>query len=145
MVLAALATILLTAACDTGIGPTATPPSSHGGPVHDQPSLIDALREAGFRVNPVANIQRPFLSGSGNSVQVDGETIEVFEYADENGAKSDAAKIQPNGTVPGTSVTWSATPHFYQKGRIIVIYAGTDQKVLSALESALGKPFATGP
>src|SRR6266536_679448 len=94
MVLAAAAITFLGTACD--VGPPATPPSSHGGPVQDQPSLIDALRAAGLTVNPVANIKQPFLSGSGNTVQIDGEMIQVFEYADENAAKSDAAKIQPN-------------------------------------------------
>src|SRR5438045_6886791 len=120
IVLVAAAITFVGAACDAGS--PATPPASHGGPVQDQPSLIDALRAMGLTVNPVAKIQSPFLSGTGNSVQVDSETIEVFEYSDENAAKSDAAKIQPNGTVPGTPVAWSATPHFYQKGRIIVIY-----------------------
>jgi len=135
--------VIITAACDTG--PSATPPSSHGGPVRDQPSLIDALRASGLTVNPVVKVQQPVLSGTGDTVQVNSETIQVYEYSDAKAAQDDASKVQPNGTVPGVSVTWPGQPHFYRKERIVVIYPGTDQKVLTALEAALGKPFAVGP
>lgn len=141
--LTCLIVVIITAACDTG--PSATPPSSHGGPVRDQPSLIDALRASGLTVNPVVKVQQPVLSGTGDTVQVNSETIQVYEYSDAKAAQDDASKVQPNGTVPGVSVTWPGQPHFYLKERIVVIYPGTDQKVLTALEAALGKPFAVGP
>ncbi len=135
--------LLVAAACDAG--PSSTPPSSHGGPVRDQPSLIDALRASGLSVNPVARLQQPVLSGSGETVQVNRETIQVYEFADGKAAQDEAAKVQPNGTVPGVTVNWPGQPHFYRKERIVVIYPGNDQAVLTALEAALGKPFAVGP
>jgi hypothetical protein len=138
------ALLCLGTACDVG-GQPGSPPTSHGGPVRDQPSLIDALRAAGHTSNPTGFAQQPFLSGSGNTVQVDGETIQVFEYPDEAAARGDAAKIPADANIPGVSVSWPAQPHFYQTGRIIVIYAGTDAKLLASLESTLGKPFAVGP
>ena len=140
-----LIVVLVASACDIGPTATATPPSSHGGPVRDQPSLIDALRASGLTVNPVARVQQPVLSGTGDTVQVNSETIQVYEYSDAKAAQDDASKVQPNGTVPGVSVTWPGQPHFYRKERIVVVYPGTDQKVLTALEAALGKPFAVGP
>lgn len=141
--LTCLTVVLVVAGCDSG--PSSNPPSSHGGPVRDQPSLIDALRASGLSVNPVARVQQPVLSGSGETVQVNSETIQVYEYPDGKAAQDDAAKVQPNGTVPGVSVNWPGPPHFYLKERIIVIYPGNDQTVLTALEGALGKPFAVGP
>ena len=144
--LACLTVVLVAAACDSGPTATpATPPSSHGGPVRNQPSLIDALRASGLSVNPVAKLQQPVLSGSGETVQVNSETIQVYEYPNEKAAQDDAAKVQPNGTVPGVSVNWPGPPHFYRKEGLIVIYPGNDQTVLTALEAALGKPFAVGP
>ena len=144
--LACLTVVLVAAACDSGPSVTpATPPSSHGGPVRDQPSLIDALRASGLTVNPVARVQQPVLSGTGDTVQVNSETIQIYEYPDAKAAQDDAAKVQPNGTVPGVSVTWSGQPHFYLKERIIVVYPGKDQTILTALEAALGKPFAVSP
>lgn len=141
--LACLTVVLVATACDAG--PSSNPPASHGGPVQDQPSLIDALRASGLTVNPVAKVSQQVLSGSGETVQVNSETIQVYEYPDAKAAQDDAANVQPNGTVPGVTVTWPGQPHFYRKERIIVIYPGTNQTVLTALESALGKPFVVGP
>ena len=39
---------------------------------------------------------------------------------------------------------WSATPHFYTLGSLIVLYVGNDAAVSLLLEEALGLPFAEG-
>jgi hypothetical protein len=70
--LTCLLVVIVATACD--VGPSATPPASHGGPVKDQPSLIDALRASGLTVNPVDRVQQPVLSGRGDTVQVNSET-----------------------------------------------------------------------
>jgi hypothetical protein len=95
-------------------------------------------------VNPTGRIRQPFLSVEGESVQVDGGTIQSYEYENEQAAAADAGKIQPDGTIPGTQVTWVADPHFYRTGKLLVIYPGSDQKILDALEANLGEPFAVG-
>ncbi len=38
--------------------------------------------------------------------------------------------------------TWVAPPHFFQEGRVLVLYAGADQTVLAALTELLGPQFA---
>lgn len=123
---------------------SSSPPASHGGPVQDQVSLIDALRADGHKVEPKEVVQQPFFSVPGNTLDVDGQTVQVFDYADEAGAAADAAKIQPDGTVPQTMVNWIGTPHFYRAGRVIVLYVGSDAGVLGALMKAAGAPFAEG-
>ena len=85
------------------------------------------------------------MSVTGEAFQAGNEAIQVFEYADQGAAEKDSAKIHPDGTIDGTNVGWMAQPHFYRAGRIIAIYIGTDQKVLAALDSTIGPPFATGP
>jgi len=141
-------TLVVTSACEPpgppGSAPTATV-VSHGGPVQDQPSLIDALRAAGLTVNPTGTVSQPFLAGSGTVLNVGGEDVQVYEYASSAAAQGDAAKIQPDGSVNGSIISWIAQPHFYNTGKIIVIYPGTNDQILAALEAALGKPFAVGP
>lgn len=45
----------------------------------------------------------------------------------------------------GTSmVTWIDTPHFYEAGRIIVLYLGNDQTILGLLNKVIGAQFAGG-
>jgi hypothetical protein len=57
--------------------------------------------------------------------------------------ESDAVLVDADGGSIGTSmVTWVATPHFYKKGRILVLYIGDNAETLKALESVLGPQFA---
>jgi hypothetical protein len=108
-------------------------------------SLLTALGQAGLTVTQAGAVQQPFLSVPGQAITANGQTIQAFEYPDAAAAARDAAKIQPDGTIPNTSVMWGAQPHFYRADRLLVIYVGTDATVLAALTSALGAPFATGP
>jgi hypothetical protein len=39
-------------------------------------------------------------------------------------------------------VSWMATPHFFKKGRILVLYVGDNTETLGLLESVLGAQFA---
>jgi hypothetical protein len=121
-----------------------TPATSHGGPVVDQVSFIDALRKAGFNVTPGSKMTQPFLSAAGQTLAVNTESVQVYEYPDEAAAASDASKIQPDATIAGTSVMWVAQPHFYRAGKLIVLYVGTNATLLTGLDSVLGKPFAVG-
>jgi hypothetical protein len=121
-----------------------TPATSHGGPVVDQVSFIDALRKAGFNVTPGSAMTQPFLSIGGQTLAVNTESVQVYEYADEAAATRDASKIQPDATIAGTSVMWVAQPHFYRAGKLIVLYVGTNAALLTGLDSVLGKPFAIG-
>ena len=143
--LLSISTLLVSAACDIGTSPTATPAASHGGPAVDQVSLVDALRKEGVTVEPGGPVSQPFLSVDGQFLEVNGQGVQVYEYADESAAKADAAKIQPDASISGVHVNWIDQPHFYQSGKLIVLYIGTDPTVLAALESALGEPFAEGP
>jgi hypothetical protein len=143
--LLSISIILIGAACDSGASPTATPAGSQGGLAVDQASLVEALRDAGATVEIDGQIRQPFLSVQGQVLTVNGQDVQVYEYASESAAKKDAAKIQPDASISGSHINWIDQPHFYQSGKLIVLYIGTDPAVLSALESALGKPFAEGP
>jgi len=84
--------------------------------VVDQVSFIDALRKAGFTVTPGSTMTQPFLSVGGQTLVVNTESVQIYEYADEAAATSDASKIQPDATITGTSVMWVAQPHFIEPG-----------------------------
>ena len=166
-ILVALGSLFLISACggatptpDTGAtslpaagttpetAPKATPattPGTTAGTVTDKAGLISALQSAGITVTSAGKVQQPFLSVPGEAFQAGSEVIQVFEYPGESAASADASKIKPDGTIAGSSVGWMAQPHFYHAGRLIVIYVGTDQRVLAALDSAMGPAFATGP
>lgn len=136
---------LLLTACGTVQGP-----QSHGGPVQDQVSLIDALRSKNMTVDILGTVSQPFLSPqSGTTVRLSGGAVttpadlQLFEYGSASAASADAKQIRPDGSGTATTqISWVAPPHFFLKGRVTVLYVGNDRAVLSLLQSLLGPQFA---
>jgi hypothetical protein len=99
-----------------------------------------------------AEASKPLLIGTGHLLMVNGERVEVYEYATTFLAGTDASRISPDGGTfraglgalggSAASVDWLAPPHFYASGRLIVQYIGTHSDVLAALTQALGRQFA---
>ena len=135
---------LLLSACGTVQGP-----QSHGGPVQDQVSLIDALRKT-VTVDISGTISQPFLNPqSGTAVRLSGgpvttpADVELFEYGSASAASADAKRISPDGSgTANTKISWVAPPHFFLKGRVMALYVGSDSVVLTLLQSPLGPQFA---
>ena len=123
--------------------PDAGPTTSHGGPVEDYVSLVDALREAGAEVEPGETVEQAFFSVRGQIIKVNSADVQVFEYESAEAMEADASQVAPDGGSVGTSmVTWVATPHFYKTGRVLVLYVGDDTAILDLLKSVLGEQFA---
>jgi len=119
------------------------PPVSHGGPVRDHVSLVDTLRAQGLTVEPTGPISQPFFSMPGETLRVNGQDIQVFEFKDSSSTESQAKEISSDGmSVGNTAIQWISPPHFFSTGKIIVLYLGTDQELLKELETALGKQIA---
>jgi hypothetical protein len=135
---------LLLSACGTVQGP-----QSHGGPVQDQVSLIDALRKT-VTVDISGTISQPFLNPqSGTAVRLSGgpvttpADVQLFEYGSALAASADAKRISPDGSgTANTKISWVAPPHFFLKGRVMALYVGSDSAVLTLLQSLLGPQFA---
>lgn len=116
---------------------------SHAGPVRDYASLVDNLRAAGISVEPEGEVDQPFFSVEGMMIKVRGEDVQVFQYADAAAAAAQAALVSPDGSAVGTAkLHWIGPPHFYQRGKLVVLYVGDQGEVLKALEAALGRQFA---
>jgi hypothetical protein len=123
--------------------PDAGPTTSHGGPVEDYISLVDALRAAGAAVEPGDSVEQVFFSVTGQIIKVDGADVQVFEYESAEAMEAEAALVAPDGGSIGTSmVMWVEPPHFFKTGRVLVLYVGEDAAVLNLLESVLGGQFA---
>src|SRR5712692_2798970 len=126
-----------------------TPPQSHGGPVQDQVSLIDALRKS-VTVDISGTVAQPFLHPqSGTTVGLSGTAlaapadVQLFEYASATDAQADAHQIRADGSGTATTIVdWVAPPHFFLKGRVLLIYVGNDSAVVSLLRNLLGAQFA---
>lgn len=121
---------------------------SHGGPVVDHVSFVDALRGCGLTVEIGGAIEQPILSAvTGTLLRLSGggltqpADVQSFEYGDADRATTDAAQIGPDGNPPTMRITWLSSPHFFRAERVIVLYVGVDQAAIDLLTALLGPPF----
>ena len=144
-ILVAAAVIALVAGCGGTAGPASPTATPQGKSVTDDTSLVDALRAAGAKVEMGDEVEQPFFPVPGKVIQINGQGVQVFVFADEAAAQAAAATVPPDGTTFKTMIVdWMAPPHFYQRGRIIALYVGTDAATIQLLTTLLGKQFAGG-
>jgi len=120
--------------------------------VTDYSTLLRYLRDSAASIGEEGEIHQPFFRDvEGRSVTVNESTIQVFEYANAEAMEAEASRVssdgfnirKENGDIGViVNVGWINPPHFYKAGRIIVIYIGDNDSIISLLENALGKQFA---
>jgi hypothetical protein len=110
------------------------------GALNTTDDLIVALQDQGIAVSKGESFEQPFFSVPALSLE---PGIQVFEYADESAAQSDAAMVAPDGSSVGTSMPfWVGDPHFFQSGKFIVLYLGSEESSIAAIEAVMGPQFA---
>ena len=102
--------------------------------------LIARLKGRGKKVRRKEKVEQPFLSVKGQIISVDDQDVQVFEYRNVPAAELDKKKI--NDTRATSMAMWIAPPHFFQSGRLIVLYVGETARVLDELADLLGPQFA---
>ena len=108
--------------------------------------LVKNLRTQGATVALTSEkVSQPFFSGASRIMNVNGQAVQVNQYAKASKLDREASRVSSNGMTIGTSKpSWLSTPHFYKTDKLIVLYVGDDQTILRILQSALGKQFAGG-
>ena len=109
-------------------------------------TLIKNLRAKGATVVLTnEKVSQPFFSVVARIINVNGQGVQVLEYAQASKADSEAKRVSSNGMTIGTSKpSWLSTPHFFKSGKLILLYLGDDQTILRILRSTLGNQFAGG-
>jgi len=143
---------LLTAGCgrnlpfDVSLAPTLAATASEVGEL-TLTSFAQQVRDSGVAVRVRGEVSQPFFEVDGQLVDIAGESVQVYEYADTYEARAAADAVAEDGRQIAagddlTFVDWISTPHFYQRDRLIVVYVGEHDGVLHVLDGALGDPFA---
>lgn len=105
------------------------------------------LSDSGASVRVRGEVKQPFFLVDGKVVELEGEAVQVYEYGASEAALAVVDSVRPDGSAIASGdssvwVDWAATPHFYHRDRLIVVYVGEDDAVLEVLDDALGTPFA---
>ncbi|MBI4173439.1 MAG: protease complex subunit PrcB family protein [Candidatus Aenigmarchaeota archaeon] len=109
-------------------------------------SLAAALSAAGMEVQEVGTLALPYFEPRAKVLAVNGQDVQVFEYASPAEVATAAGQVAPDGTaIAGKPADWPEPARFYRKGNAIVLYVGRDPAVRAALETQLGQPFAASP
>jgi hypothetical protein len=123
----------------TGTTPQAGLPST--GDVDGVDSLVSALTSAGATVEAAGEVQQDFFDVKGQLLKVNGMEVQAFEFADEATRQAISDQISPDGSAIATSmVEWIDQPNFWAKGRLIVLYLGTDAATIDLITSVMGAP-----
>lgn len=126
------------AACGAA-GNTGTP-ESETATAMDYASFVTHLEETGFQVEETGVVSQPFTSAEGKTLTVNGDEMQVFEYSDQSSAEAQVTAFKDYFDT--TMIMWIAPPHFYQTGKIIVLYLGENAEIIQALEAIAGAQFA---
>jgi hypothetical protein len=128
------------------VAPTAspTPAAPADEPAYSALDLLADLAGQGARVEASPNrITKPYLSVPGLIVQVDGQPVQVFQYADAAALAADVAGLAPNASsINGVPLAWSAAPHFWRKGGLLALAVSNDQGLVDLVSRVMGPAFA---
>ena len=117
--------------------------SSSDDVVKDKASFIAALTESGAEVEVNGEVEQSFFGVTGETIKVNGNDVQVYEYESKETMEADAAQVATDGGSVGTSmITWMATPHFFKNGQILALYIGEDAATVELLKATLGEQFA---
>lgn len=140
--LSAALSLLSSVACTSNRTDRSNPSVRTNETVLSYGSLVAQLREGGLRVETLDEIQQPFFTPPARVISIGDGEAQVYEYVDDKSAATEAARVAPNGSIGGSMPMWIAPPHFFRKGRLIVLYLGSDVRSLGRMRELLGVEFA---
>jgi hypothetical protein len=116
---------------------------SDRGALQSAEDVAAGLQDQGLDASVAEQLETDLFSVPAAIVNAGGESIQVYEYANEATAQADAALVDASGSsIGGSQPFWVDMPHFFSSGNLIVLYVGSDGGVLSALEALLGSQYA---
>lgn len=115
----------------------------------DKTALIEELESRSYRLQEVKQAagDKQDFGVSRQIIITDKAYFTVYEFNSEEEAKLNASYISSSGSsikTPKMSryINWANHPHFYQSGKLIVLYVGRDVKVLYDLRIIMGRQTA---
>lgn len=131
-------------ATPTSITSTPTPMPAETRPSPELAVFYGELVAQGAVVVPTgARVTKPYLSAPGTLVRINGQPVQVFEYADAALLEAELSGLAPDASsIDGRPLAWQGIPHFWRRGPVLVLWVGDDPAMLELLHSVLGEQIA---
>lgn len=126
---------------------TPTPAAPAVEPPYTTADLLADLAAQGAQVEALPGpISKPYLAAPGVIVQVNGQPLQVFQYADAAALAADVAGLAPNASsIDGRPLVWTAAPHFWRKGGLLALAVSNDPALVESISRVMGPAFAGRP
>lgn len=130
----------------TTVAVTPTTPAAASALPYSSLDLLAELANLGVQVEIApGRVVKPWLSTYGVIVRVDGEPVQVFQYADEAALTADVDGLDAGAaSIDGLALSWPATPHFWRKDGLLVLAVTDEEYFVDLLSQILGVPFVGG-
>ncbi len=90
------------------------------------------------------DVNQDSLSIPGKMVLVDGDNIEVFEYADSETALKEASIMSQKFEASPRTPEWKSKIHLYVNKNLLIFYMGEKDSIISALNQGTTKEVSSG-
>lgn len=112
----------------------------------DYDTFVTALKTNGYSpeemILPQGETYQSFFSVPSKGIKLNGVSLSIYEFSDNNIAISQSKTISNDGSQIGyAQIEWIDQANFYLQGKIIVGYIGRDKTLLSDLSEILGEPI----
>lgn len=123
----------------------ATSPTPPAQAAYTALDLLVDLADRGVQAQAApGRIVKPYLSTPGVILRVDGQAIQVFQYADAAALSADVAGLAPDASsINGAPLVWLAAPHFWRKGGLLVLAVTDDMELVELIDEVMGPAFAS--
>ncbi|MBP7804706.1 MAG: hypothetical protein KA052_00600 [Candidatus Pacebacteria bacterium] len=101
-------------------------------------SLVHNLHAQGLSAGVVGETTRQDINTPATLLSVDGDTILAFEYGEVSGAQEGATLLRERYVAPKRTGVWQDRAHVYVHDSLVLFYIGTNEKIISALETHTG-------
>ncbi|MGL5647391.1 MAG: hypothetical protein ACRDDY_06030 [Clostridium sp.] len=111
----------------------------------DSNYVISELNKKGFDAKKITATEKPydnFFSVPQELVQLNGGYISIYQYGigDKQKMQNDYNTINEKGYIVSQNAgNWTLNFHLFEKGRVFVVYDGSDVNILTALNQIFGK------
>ncbi len=117
--------------------------SSVNSNVINSQEFIKFIEKSGYKITTSKQDGNAILTGSLTIVNINGNTIGIYEYKSSEDMEQEAKTIRADGSMIGNTIyDWKSKPHFYKRENIIVSYIGENKEILEIIEKFMGQQFA---
>jgi hypothetical protein len=91
-------------------------------------------------INPTLGqaVSRKYLSGSGETISLDGDSFQVFQYSDTSTAEKEASLLAQRYADSTRSILWKNQIHIFASANMVIFYLGKNQGILGTLYQVAG-------